>query len=1020
MRRGKWIAGCLALAAGCGSQGDSTLVSAIDPVPDITLNSRNIDTRKSETEAALELPEKLRAKTEDAEAMRYTLVQFPGPVTAAQDHALRGAASIVYSYLPSFAYIVKLPGGEDLERARQALRQAGAYYVGVYHPAYKLSKSILDESLGRLAQQSAFEKQSLMLHVYPDADLGETQEALRGMGLSDIAGIASGGAWQRVRVLLTPQEIAGAREALAKLSQVFWIDIEPRKALMNDTTIWVGQSGLGAGMTTPIFDRGIYGQGQVVAILDTGLDADMCYFRDPSAGPIPRNECNGGTQTDPAQRKVLAIDFLDAGECAGGIANNEWDTQDHGTHVAGTVAGDNFANPLIHDTADGMAPGAKLIIQDGGYAVDICGDLPGIGCPVVDLKPLFQQTYDQGARVHSDSWGDQEDNPNQNNYTAACQDVDEFMWNHKDFVIVFAAGNSGSAAGSVGSPSTAKSALSVGATERGSLANNIANFSSCGPTDDGRIKPELVVPGAGIVSANADNNVSSNNCNTRTMSGTSMAAPGAAGFAALVRQYFSDGFYPSGMASAADGFVPSAALVRGSLVHSAVALNANTMPSNCHAWGRILLENALYFPGDTQKLWVRDEPTGFPMGSINESISISFTVHGGAVPFKATLAWTDYPSTPAANPHINNDIDLEVAGPLGTYYGNVFGGGQSKLGGSADRINTLEQVLVKQPLPGDYTVTVRSFNVPNGPQPYALIISADASEAGTPGASCALNTDCDGGFCADGVCCTSACGAGACDACSKAAGAAVDGICALLTGTPCDDSDACTQTDICQAGVCAGGNPVACAALDACHDAGACDPATGVCSDPPKPDQTSCDDGDACTQSDVCLSGACTGTSPVVCAALDTCHSIGVCDPATGLCDQPEQPDGALCDDGDFCTEGDICMAGACVPGAPRGCPAPAECMVLNGCDSMLGQCVYVGAADGIECSAGICQGGVCIPDSASNGSSSSSSASSGGGGDPGVEGGCGCGIPRSREGGSLGLLSLLILLARRRRQRME
>ena len=112
-----------------------------------------------------------------------------------------------------------------------------------------------------------------------------------------------------------------------------------------------------------------------------------------------------------SQRKVLAVDFLWASECAGGISNTEWDTQNHGTHVAGTVAGDNFANPIIHDPGDGMAPAAKLVIQDAGYAVDNCGDLPGIGCPVVDLNPLFQQAYAQGARLHTNSYGDNENAP---------------------------------------------------------------------------------------------------------------------------------------------------------------------------------------------------------------------------------------------------------------------------------------------------------------------------------------------------------------------------------------------------------------------------------------------------------------------------------------------------------------------------------------------------------------------------------------------------------------------------------
>src|SRR6185503_839246 len=154
-----------------------------------------------------------------------------------------------------------------------------------------------------------------------------------------------------------------------------------------------------------------------------------------------------------------------------------------------------------HDAGDGMAPGAKLVIQDcGGPEEDDCADCSGIGCPVVDLNPFFKQAYDQGARIHTNSWGDQENAWVQNNYTAASQDSDEFMWEHKDFLIVYAAGNSGPSAGSVGSPSTGKSVLSVGATKRGTGADSMASFSSCGPTDDGRIKPDVTMPGQSIIS----------------------------------------------------------------------------------------------------------------------------------------------------------------------------------------------------------------------------------------------------------------------------------------------------------------------------------------------------------------------------------------------------------------------------------------------------------------------------------------------------------------------------------------
>jgi hypothetical protein len=372
------------------------------------------------------------------------------------------------------------------------------------------------------------------------------------------------------------------------------------------------------------------------------------------------------------------------------------------------------------------------VIQDAGFATDNCGDLPGIGCPVVDLNPIFQQAYDQGARLHTNSWGDNENAPVQNNYSAGSQDVDEFMWNHKDFQIFFAAGNSGPGSGSVGSPSTAKSAISVGATLRGTSAESMASFSSCGPTADGRIKPEVTVPGSSIVSANNDGNVGTNNCGTISFSGTSMASPGAAGLAALVRQYYADGWYPTGGEVSTDGFTPSAALVRATLVNSAVSMaNTTAIPANCQGWGRVLLENALFFTGQSRGLRAEDAAAPFATGSSGEDRTFNYTVANGGEPLKVTLAWTDFPSTPAANPNLVNDLDLRVTGPTGTLWlGNVFSGGASATGGSADRRNTLEQVLLPAPATGAYTVTVRSFNVPNGPQPFALVVTGGFTAGG--------------------------------------------------------------------------------------------------------------------------------------------------------------------------------------------------------------------------------------------------------------------------------------------------
>ncbi len=123
----------------------------------------------------------------------------------------------------------------------------------------------------------------------------------------------------------------------------------------------------------------------------------------------------------------------------------------------------------------------------------------------------------------------------------------------------------------------------------------------------------------------------------------------------------------------------------------------------------------------------------------------------------------------------------------------------------------------------------------------------------TDGEPCSADSECLSTFCVDGVCCDTACGGGVasdCQACSIVAGASSDGACEALSGTSCDDSDACTQTDTCQAGSCSGADPVVCSATDECHDPGSCQ--SGSCSDPAKPDGTPCSSGS-------CQNGVCEG-----------------------------------------------------------------------------------------------------------------------------------------------------------------
>jgi hypothetical protein len=233
------------------------------------------------------------------------------------------------------------------------------------------------------------------------------------------------------------------------------------------------------------------------------------------------------------------------------------------------------------------------------------------------------------------------------------------------------------------------------------------------------------------------------------------------------------------------------------------------------------------------------------------------------------------------------------------------------------------------------------------------------------GLGCTSDGQCTSGFCVSGVCCDTAC-TNTCMACNLSGSV---GICTAKTnGTSCNDGNACTQTDTCQSGTCTGTNPVVCHASDACHVAGVCATSTGVCSNPNAANGTTCNDGNACTQTDTCQSGTCTGTNPVVCHASDACHVAGVCATSTGVCSNPNAANGTSCSDGNACTQTDTCQSGTCVGSNPVTCPPPAQCHAAGVCDPASGTCSNPNATDGTACIDGLictqtdtCQGGTCV-----------------------------------------------------------
>lgn len=178
-------------------------------------------------------------------------------------------------------------------------------------------------------------------------------------------------------------------------------------------------------------------------------------------------------------------------------------------------------------------------------------------------------------------------------------------------------------------------------------------------------------------------------------------------------------------------------------------------------------------------------------------------------------------------------------------------------------------------------------------------------------------------------------------------------------GTSCDDGDACTRTDSCRGGVCVGANPVSCTAQDQCHDVGTCNPTTGTCSNPSSADGRSCNDGDACTRVDQCAGGVCVGASPVMCMAQDQCHAAGLCASQSGLCSNPPVADGTTCS---LQNANAACTAGACGLVSCQAGFGDCDLKASTGCEASLLTSVVNCGMCGRACSAGsTCGAGLCI-----------------------------------------------------------
>lgn len=608
----------------------------------------------------------------------YWLVQFGGPVSASQVRDLARLGGFIGFHSRYTAFVRADRAGIEQVRDLPFIR-----WVGPYHPGLKYwSGTLAGTGHGRVS-----------VVLFRDADFDRAMADLAALGLTPVRSADS----PQFKVIEV--ECAQARvEAIARLPYVLSIEEAYEPEPENVDAQWVQQTW--AQNERRIWDQGVVSVDEVLGFTDTGLDVNHHAFRDPA---VPLSD----TGEFPTHRKVVVFKHYPP---AGGVG----DPSGHGTHVAGTIAGDDSINggTSLHD---GHSRHARIV------HLSPIPDPPGKDFTV----PLNMITNDLRnpelrPRTLSHSWWTLV----KGQYTTAAASFDNFAWFNRDIVLIKSCGNQGqSSQYQITEPGNSKSIIAAASVRNGTNSTVLSTFSSRGPAPDGRMKPDISTPGEEIYSAQRN----TTNGYTR-MSGTSMAAPATNGAVGLLRSYLRKGYYPSGQANPADsfGYVSAALLKAMVLVSADPNVGSYTVPSEYIGWGRLNLDSVLFFHDgepDARGLLVYDDTIGLATG---EFVDYVFEV-GDEMPLRAGVVWTDTAAAPGANPALINDLDVRLEGPDGTFYlGNHYTAGRSaeNPGGNPDRLNPLEMFRVHDPEPGTWTLRVAGYSVPaGGTQPYAVVIT---------------------------------------------------------------------------------------------------------------------------------------------------------------------------------------------------------------------------------------------------------------------------------------------------------
>jgi len=618
----------------------------------------------------------------------YYLIHLKGPVYDEMKQAIESYGVKLIQYIPFNCFIAKM----DANKKAVIEDLAFVYWAGNYEPAYKLSTNF----------NTMKDENRVRVQLFYNEDEYLVRNKLQKLGCEILEFAVD----QYVKIITVRTDL-GNLSKIAQIPEVMYLEPWVEPVAVNQGSQWVTQTW--KQKYRRIWNKGIHGEGQVVSTADTGILTSHDMFRDPAV--------NIGTWGNyPTHRKIIAY-LLPTGSGAafGDDAGGSW----HGTHTAGTICGDD-SYVSGKSPNDGMPTKAKMFFMDIGMS----GGSLSIPSTASNLyQPPYTGNAGGAARAQSHSWGYTSDYT----YNSYSSQTDQFMWNNRDFMILYAAGNNGPGSGTVCAPGTAKDIITAGSCEPAMSARTISSFSSRGPLNDTRLKPTVVAPGGSFIWSSAG----SYNNSYLGMAGTSMATPCLGGNSALVRQYFAKGFYPTGDSVVGNqwSFIP-AAVVKAVIINSASNdIVGTSVPEDTAGWGRVCLDDALYFSGDVRQLAVYQDSVS--TGQYDEFV---VSVNNQSEPLKIAVVWTDYWGSAGANPAIVNNLDLRVTSPTATVYlGNVYSGGQSAPGGTADSRNVEECVRRNVPEMGNWTIRVTGTSVPSGSrQPYAVVVSGGLGPTTSP------------------------------------------------------------------------------------------------------------------------------------------------------------------------------------------------------------------------------------------------------------------------------------------------